>query len=362
MLGLRGVGKTVLLNRIDQMATDEGYHTLVLEVPENRRLAEMLVPPLRSILVKLSRVEQAKAVAERGLGVLRAFASAFKVRVGDVEFGVEPATGTADSGALEFDLPEMLMAVAMAARAAKTAVAILIDEVQYLTEVDFSALIVALHKAEQKGLPLIFFGAGLPQVAGLAGDAKSYAERLFEFPEVGKLSEDAARSALRAPVRREGADISDEALEIIITETEGYPYFLQEWGSMAWNAAPASPITAGDAHQATADALEQLDQGFFRVRLDRLTPREKEYVRAMAELGPGPHRSGDIAKLLGMEVTAAGPLRNGIVSKGMIYSKQHGETAFTVPMFDAYMRRSMPDWKPGKLTKQIAKRGRKPGK
>lgn len=202
----------------------------------------------------------------------------------------------------------------------------------------------------------------MPQVAGLAGDAKSYTERLFEFPEVGKLSRDAARSAIRTPVRREGADITDEALEMIIKETEGYPYFLQEWGSKAWNAAPSSPITPRDARQATSDALEQLDHGFFRVRLDRLTSREKEYVRAMVELGPGPHRSGEIAKVLGMDVTSAGPLRNGIVSKGMIYSKQHGETDFTVPMFDAYMRRSMPDWKPTAPTRPPAKRGRKPGK
>ena len=354
LLGLRGVGKTVLLNRIEQLAAERGFLTIVLEAPEDKQLAELLVPPLRSRLVALSRVEQAKDIAKRALGVLRAFASAFKVKVGDIEFGVERASGTADSGSLEHDLPELLAAVATAAKSAGTGVAILVDEVQYLSAGDLGAVIVSLHRGDQKGLPLTFFGAGLPQIAALAGDAKSYAERLFEYPEVGKLSDEAARSAIRAPVQREGVEITEEALKIIVEETEGYPYFLQEWGSQAWNAATTSPITAADARRATTEALNRLDQGFFRVRLDRLTPRERDYVRAMAELGRGPHRSGEIANLLGIQVTTAGPLRNGLIKKGMIYSQQHGETAFTVPMFDEFMRRSMPQWR---LTKK-GRRGR----
>lgn len=346
LLGLRGVGKTVLLNRIEQLASEREFLTVVLEAPEDKRMAELLVPPLRALLVGLSRSQQAKDIARRGLSVLRAFASAFKVKVGDVEFGVEPASGTADSGSLEHDLPELLLAVAAAAKTTHRGLAIIVDEVQYLAPADLGALIVSLHKGDQRGLPLTFFGAGLPQIAALAGDAKSYAERLFEYPEVGKLGYDAARSAIRTPVRREGAEITDEALQIIVDETEGYPYFLQEWGSQAWNAASASPITGSDATRATTMALNRLDQGFFRVRLDRLTPRERDYVRAMAELGPGPHRSGKIAKLLGIQVTTAGPLRGGLIKKGMIYSQQHGETAFTVPMFDEFMRRTMPGWRP----------------
>lgn len=346
LLGLRGVGKTVLLNRIDELAAAEGLQTVVLEAPEDRRLAEMLVPPLRSLLVRLSRIERAKEIAKQGLGVLRAFASASKVSVGDVEFGVEPEAGQADSGSLEFDLPEMLEAVAEAARAADTGLVIIIDEVQYLSTEDLSALIVSLHKSAQKGLPVVFFGAGLPQLAALAGNAKSYAERLFEYPEVGRLSSDAARDAIRTPVRREKADITDEALDIIIEETKGYPYFLQEWGFKVWNDAVSSPITAKDARQATVDALNDLDQGFFRVRLDRLRPRERDYVRAMAELGAGPYRSGEIATLLGIDVSAAAPIRNNLIRKGMIYSRQHGETAFTVPMFDCFLRRTIPEWPP----------------
>jgi hypothetical protein len=201
-------------------------------------------------------------------------------------------------------------------------------------------------------LPLILFGAGLPQLAGLAGDAKSYAERLFDYPRVGRLDDEAAGRAIREPIRAEGAEIEDAALQKIVAETQGYPYFLQEWGSHAWDIAPQSPITEADVVLATQSTLQALDQGFFRVRLDRLTPREKDYIRAMSELGPGPHRSGDIAALLELEVTAVAPFRSALIKKGMVFSPQHGDTAFTVPMFDAFMRRSMPDWKPGNKTRR----------
>jgi hypothetical protein len=344
LLGLRGVGKTVLLNKIAQIAEDKDYATILLEAPEERSLVEMLVPPLRSQLFRLSRAEKTKDGARRALAVLRAFAGVFKVSVGDVEFGVSPEVGTADSGNLEADLPEVLLAVAGAAKQAGKAIALFVDEVQYLTERDFSALIVAIHKVGQRGLPLVVFGAGLPQLAALAGEAKSYSERLFDYPDVGPLPEEAARDAIKTPLEREGVKIDESALALIIEQTKGYPYFLQEWGSQAWNTAKASPITAKDARDATSRAIAQLDKGFFRVRLDRLTPRERDYMRAMAELGPGPHRSGDIAQTLAMTVTAAAPLRTVLIKKGMVFSPQHGDTAFTVPMFDDFMRRSMPEW------------------
>lgn len=344
LLGLRGVGKTVLLNRIAELAENAKFIALALEAPEGRRLADMLVPKLRSALFQLSRVEHAKDLALRGLGVLRSFAKAFKVAVGDVEFSVEADLGTADSGDLESDLPEVMFAVARAARAADKGVALLIDEVQYLSESDLGALIMAIHRIGQRNEPFVLFGAGLPQLAALAGEAKSYAERLFDYPEVGPLEEADAKDAVRAPVEREGAHIDDDALQIIVEKTRGYPYFLQEWGSHAWNAAPRSPIRREDVEQATINALRALDGGFFRVRLDRLTPREREYVRAMAELGPGPHRSGEIASALGIGVTHAAPLRSGLIKKGMIYSPQHGDTAFTVPMFDEFLRRAIPEW------------------
>ncbi len=342
LLGLRGVGKTVLLNRLAELAEVEGYLTVALEVPDGRRLAEMLVPALRSTLLKISRSEGARAAARRALGILRAFAGAFKVTVGDIEFGVNSEPGTADSGHLGTDLPELFVAVGLAAKEAGRPVALFVDELQYLVEEDLAALIVAVHAISQKGLPVILFGAGLPQLAGLAGQAKSYAERLFQFQNVGALNDAAARSAIRTPVEREGVEITEAALSVIVEKTKGYPYFLQEWASQAWNIARQSPIQAEDAEEATQQALQELDEGFFRVRFDRLTPRERDYMRAMAELGAGPHRSGDVAQAAGMGVTNAAPLRSGLIRKGMIYSPLHGDTAFTVPLFDEFMKRVMP--------------------
>lgn len=342
LLGLRGVGKTVLLNRIAEIAEGEGYLAVSLEAPEDRRLAEMLVPPLKVALFALSRVDRARDIANRGLRILRNFASVFQVRVGEAEFGVTSAEEDAVSGNLEHDLPELLLRVAEAADAAQRPVLIAIDEVQYLELEDLSALIVSAHKIGQRNLPIVVFGAGLPQLAALAGEAKSYSERLFDYPDVGPLDYEAAASAIRGPIRGEGAEIEDGALKEIVLRTEGYPYFLQEWGSHAWNDAPGSPITEADVASATLHALRALDNGFFKVRFDRLTPREKEYLRAMAKLGSGPHRSGDIADVLGASVTTVAPLRGGLIRKGMIYSPAHGDTAYTVPMFDAFMRRVMP--------------------
>lgn len=344
LLGLRGVGKTVLLNRIREIAEDEDYLTVILEAPEHRRLAEMLVPELRKLLFRLSGVERARALANRGLGALRAFASAFEVKVGELEVGVRAADDVPATGNLESDLPELLLMVARTASEAERTVALLIDEVQYLDAEELSALIVSVHRIGQRGLPFVVFGAGLPQLAALAGEAKSYAERLFDFIPIGPLDAEAAATAVREPVRSEGADIAREALAAIVERTEGYPYFLQEWGAHSWNVAASSLITKADVQRATTSAVEALDRGFFRVRLDRLTPREKDYMRAMAELGPGPHRSGDVARALDASVTSVGPLRERLIRKGMIYSPSHGETAFTVPMFDAFMRRSIPDW------------------
>lgn len=356
LLGLRGVGKTVLLNRLSDVAEAEGFHSIMLEAPEDRTLVEMLAPQLRALASKLSRIERARELGRQALAILRSFTSAFRLSLGEVEFGVAPQEGTADSGILESDLPEVVMAISRAAKEAGMGVALFVDEVQYLDEEEISALIVSVHKMSQKGLPFVFFGAGLPQLAQLAGEAKSYAERLFDFPEVGPLSSDAAREAIAAPIQREEQEITEDAVRLIIDKTRAYPYFLQEWGSHAWNVATLSPITVLDVQDATTRALAALDSGFFRVRLDRLTPREKDYVRAMAELGPGPHRSGEIAQKLAIDVTAAGPLRGGLIKKGMIYSPQHGDTAFTVPLFDEFLKRAMPSWTPGSEPARRAKK------
>lgn len=344
LLGLRGVGKTVLLVRIGEIAEEEGYFTVLIEAPEEKDLAGLIVPKLRAILYKLSAVEKARNLANRGLAALRNFASAFRVSYAEFEVGVDPHPGLAASGDLESDLTDLFVAVAEAARAAERPVAILIDEVQYIEQTDLGALIVALHRIGQKNLPLILFGAGLPQLAAVSGDAKSYAERLFDFPDVGPLDSASAEEAIRDPVEEMGVKIADDALDLIVERTEKYPYFLQEWGSHAWRVADASPIDFTDVEAASESAVAALDASFFRVRFDRLTPREQEYLRAMAALGPGPHRSGDIAAELGIAVTTAGPLRTGLIRKGMIWSPAHGDTAFTVPLFDQYMIRAMPDW------------------
>jgi hypothetical protein len=349
-VGLRGVGKTVLLNRLREIAVAEGFRTSIVEAHEDKSLPALLLPELRRILLELDRLGTLDAAVKRGLRVLRSFASAVKLKHGDVEIGLDldPEIGTADSGDLEADLPELFRALGRAAAARGSAVALFVDEIQYLGEREMSALIMALHRTAQESLPVIMMAAGLPQVVGLSGRSKTYAERLFDFPRVGALSAIDAGTALRQPVRAQGVDFSDEALAEILRLSEGYPFFLQEWGYAAWNIAPASPIAAADVAQATVEAIRKLDDSFFRVRFDRLTPRERDYLRAMAELGPTAHRSGDIADLLGVPVTSVGPLRQKLVRKGMVYGPAHGDTAFTVPMFDRFMKRTMPDWKPGR--------------
>lgn len=345
LLGLRGVGKTVLLNRIESMAADAGYEAVSVEAPEGQSLPGLLIPPLRRVLLRLDRGERVHERVKQALRTLRSFASVFTVNAGGLEFGVDPEPGSADSGNLEFDLPDLLVAVAEAARQRETGIALLVDEVQYLSAADLGALIVAVHKLNQRQLPFIFFGAGLPQIAGLAGEAKSYAERLFDYPPVSALDARGAEEALAAPARRGGVAYADGALRHIIEQTQGYPYFLQEWGKHAWNAAPEALVTSDDAAEATRRAERELDDSFFRVRLDRLTPRERDYMRAMAALGAGPHRSGAIADEMGVSVSSVAPHRHNLIQKGMIYSPAHGDTAFTVPMFDAFMRRTMP-WPP----------------
>ena len=340
LLGLRGVGKTVLLTKIDEMAERSGHVTSFIEAPENRSLSELLIPKINQVLRKLSVLEQAKAKAHKALRALRSFASVVKVSYGEATLSIDPEVGVADSGDLESDLSELFVRVGEAAKAAGKAWTLLIDEVQYLRPNDLAALIVALHKISQKGLPVLFFGAGLPQVAALSGDAKSYAERLFQYPGVGPLLLDDAKTAIRQPVEDEGQSISEDALNEIFFKTQGYPYFLQEWGYQCWNIAQDMEINACDASQAADEATRRLDDGFFKVRFDRLTPKEREYVIAMAKLGAGPYRSSDIAAALDETHQGLGPRRAQIISKGMIYSPSHGDIAFTVPMFNDYVIRN----------------------
>jgi hypothetical protein len=344
LTGLRGMGKTVLLDEMERIAQRAGFRTLLIEAHENKPLAVLLVPHLRRLLYELDRLAGAGNKVRRGLAVLKSFIGAIKVTVGEVEFGVdiEPEQGAADSGDLEVDLPNLFAAIAEAAQERKTAVAVLIDEIQYLGVAELSALIMAMHRLQQRQLPLVLIGAGLPILPALAGDSKSYAERLFSFPDVGPLDASDAATAIREPIEAAGERIEPAALDEIVAITRGYPYFLQEWGYLAWNLTPASPVTLGHVRQATDVATRRLDENFFRVRFDRLTPAEKRYLRAMAELGSGPYRAGDIAACLGVKVTTVGPVRASLMKKGMVYSPAYGEMAFTVPLFDDFMRRAVP--------------------
>jgi hypothetical protein len=345
MIGLRGAGKTVLLDRMRDDAEAAGVHTLRIEAPEDRSLPGLIAPELRRALLRISREERARDLATRALRALAGFVRAFKVKYQDIEVGldVEPEPGLADNGDLEQDLQALLEAVGGAAREAETGMAMFIDELQYVEEDQLAAFITALHRVAQRQLPVILVGAGLPQLRGRTGRAKSYAERLFDFPEVGPLSPEAAEQAIVKPIRAEGVDITPDAVAAIIETTQRFPYFLQEWGSHSWDAADDSPITVEDVALASATAIAALDASFFGVRFDRLTPTEKRYLRAMAELGPGPHRSGDIATVLGRKVTSLAPVRSQLIDKGMIWSPSHGDTAFTVPLFDEFMRRVMSD-------------------
>ena len=340
MLGLRGVGKTVLLNKIEQIAEANGHLASLIEAPEGESLAALLYPRITQVLRKLSTVENAKAVTHSALRALRSFAGTFKIEAGDFSLSVDPDPGIADSGNLEYDLSELFVKIGEAARTAGRPWTLLIDEIQYIKGPDYAALIVAIHRVNQRNLPVLFFGAGLPQVAALSGDAKSYAERLFIYPAVGALDPESAKLAIRNPVEDEGEEITDEALCAVVARTHGYPYFLQEWGYQAWNFAQATPISLVDVDQASDRALGRLDDGFFKVRFDRLTPREREYVCAMAKLGDGPFKSGDVAEAMGEPPQRLGPMRASIIQKGMIYSPAYGDIDFTVPLFGDYLRRN----------------------
>ena len=350
MIGLRGVGKTVLLDRMRADAEAAGIQSVRIEAPENRSLPAVLLPELRVVLLRLTR-GVARDLAERALRALAGFARALKIKYEDIEVGLdfEPEPGLADNGDLELDLQTLLATAGEAAAKAGTALALFIDELQYVECDQLAALITALHRTAQRQLPVVLVGAGLPQLPGQMGRAKSYAERLFDFPEVGPLPPSAARHAIAKPAREQGVEITEDALIAIYKQTRGYPYFLQEWGKHAWDTAASSPITREDVDIASKAAVAALDGSFFRVRFDRLTPVERRYLRGMAELGAGPHRSGDIANALGRKVTSLGPVRNQLISKGMIWSPSHGDTAFTVPLFDEFMKRTMPgdDWRAG---------------
>ena len=343
--GLRGVGKTVLLNEFGRIAKQEGWIHAHLEATEDVRIASATAALTRRVLLELSVGARAKDRAARALGVLRSF---IKVHVplgrdaGSLVIDFEPQPGRADSGQLDGDLSGLFTEVGETAQDGGTGVFLTIDEIQYLGRSELSALIIGLHRVSQLGLPLLVAGAGLPSLPGLAGEARSYAERLFRYVDIGSLGHRDASKALTLPAEREGAGWSTNAVERVIRDTKGYPYFLQEFGKQAWNLATGTHITLDNVKAGTRLAIEDLDQGFFRARIDKTTDAERDYLRAMAALGgPGPYKSGDVSRHLGKKTTQTGPTRDSLIKRGLCYAPRHGELAFTVPMFDEFIRRAL---------------------
>jgi len=344
LVGLRGVGKTVLLNRFAEISEHRNMKVGYVEASEGGDFPELLAVRLRRILLELergARARRALSAVRRALSVLVSFTQTFPDGT-SVTVSADPLSGLADSGMISEDMTDLLVAVGEAARSCDSGLLLAIDELQYLTKVNMAAVVGSTHRTVQLGLPVVVAGAGLPQVPALLGEARTYAERLFEFPEIGILSDRDSAAAVVLPAADLGVRFEDAAVDRIVSESGNYPYFLQEWGYHAWSAAPASPITENDVRAATSGVVDKLDRDFFRVRYDRLTPKEGEYLRAMAELGAGPHRSGDIADKLGVKVTSVAPRRSALIAKGMIYSPAHGDTAFTVPLFDQFMKRATP--------------------
>jgi hypothetical protein len=339
IVGLRGVGKTVLLNAFADIAEQRGFHTAHTEVNESTDLPKTMARLVRKVLLGIGIWTKTKKSLVRALGVLKSFS--IKIPDGpELGLDVEALIGHADSGDLAEDLSDLLVEVGETAKQHGTQVLLLFDELQYLDRESLGSLVAALHRVSQKNLPLTFIGAGLPQLPTLVGDAKSYAERLFDFPEIGRLSSEAAGSAILDPANELKVEYTKAAITKIIDLTEGYPYFLQEYGKYIWNLAEKSPITVTDVDRAVPRVTQHLDSNFFRIRVDRATLAEKRYLRAMADLGNGPYKSGDIANRLSLKVTSVGPIRAQLINKGFIYSSGHGQSDFTVPHFADFLRRT----------------------
>lgn len=342
-VGLRGVGKTVLLNAFRSIVDEEGDLVAVeAEITKHEPFGPRMAGLVRRALFSVAPSAKWKDRGRRAAGVLRSFQVAV-TPAGELSAGIggiDPVEGLADSGHLADDLTDVFVALGQAAQDHGKGVVFILDEVQFLGLAEFEALIAALHRTVQRRLPITLVAAGLPQLPHLAGEAKSYAERLFRFPTIGSLPTDEARKALVEPARDVGGAYDDDAIDDILAYTEGYPYFIQEYGSIAWNLAPASPISRVVVAEAREAVEAKLDESFFRVRADRTTESELRYLRAMAELGPDPQLAGNVAAVLGRTSTSLGPTRARLIDKGLLWTPSHGYAAFTVPQFDRYMKRT----------------------
>jgi hypothetical protein len=347
--GLRGVGKTVLLGKFRHKALETGWVVLEIEVQKNddQEFRRTIAGKARTALLELSPKAKWTDRATRAAAVLKSFTLSVDLTGSlTLGFGGDAAEGIADHGNLSLDLTDLLLAIGDAAQSVNRGVVLLLDEVQFLTKQQLEALIAALHKTVQRSYPITMVGAGLPQIAELAGDAKSYAERLFQFPTIGNLDVEDAQEALAGAARTEGVTFEQTALDLALEITGRYPYFLQELGSAAWDIAAGDTITRSDVENAHEVYISKLDESFFRVRFDRCTERQKQYLRAMAELGPGKQKAQDVAATLGKQSTQVAPFRSELIAMGLLYTPDHGFADFTVPHFDQYMKRVMPELSP----------------
>lgn len=343
VIGLRGVGKTVLLGRFAEIAEQRRWVAIDRELTGRVDLGPLMAKLARSALLRLSTAERWKDRARQAAGVLRNF-SVTVTPDGSITIGGEgipDAAGYGDSGSLDSDLTDLLVALGEAAREQDRGVAFLFDEVQNIGKADLEALVVAYHKTIQLGLPIVIVLAGLPLLPALVGDAKSYAERIFQRPFVGALPQNEAVKALVEPAARLGVGYDDAAVARAMEYTEGYPYFIQEIGSIVWRHAVGPQITLEDVEEAIGPLEEKLDESFFAIRTAKTTDLERDYLRAMAELPRGPKSSGDIATMLGYSGSEkVGATRANLISRGLIYTPSTGYADFTVPQFDLYMKRT----------------------
>lgn len=339
--GLRGVGKTVLLTAFEERARERRWTTVEAEITKNTEFGARMAQLARRALLQVAPRSRWRERARRAAAVLRSFqitvSSEGSLTAG---MGIEPLEGAADSGELSEDLTDLLVALGEAAREFDTGVVFLLDEVQFLRPQELEALIAGLHKTVQRQLPITLVGAGLPQLPRLAGEAKSYAERLFKFPRIGRLTAREAAQALVEPAAQLGVPFDEDAVASVVDYTEGYPYFLQEYGNVLWDLTESPPISLADAERAREAVEAKLDESFFRVRAERTTALELRYMRAMAELGSGPQQAKDVASLLGRKSEQLAPTRSRLIDKGLLYTPGYGLAAFTVPQFDRYMRRT----------------------
>ena len=342
VFGLRGVGKTVLLLEFESIADASGWTAPdPIEIRSDTDFRAELADAAYQALLRLDR---RRALGDR-LKTFTRLLSGFKVGAsieGSVEFSFDPSAVGGGSGNLERDLTNLFVELGETARAHDTGVVFLIDEMQFLKREEMEAVAAAMHRMSQKQLPIALAGAGLPQLPGLMVDAKSYAERLFSYPEIGPLSPDAARQALFEPAQAEGVGFEDDALARIVELSGCYAAFVQAYGKETWNMAPGSPITLADVQAAEPVVQAKLDEEFFHVRFEKATPAERRYMAAMADLGDGPYKTGDVAGRLGGRASSSSVHRDSLIKKGLIFSPDHGEVNFTVPHFSPFMRRRYP--------------------